>query len=203
VTFLGRSGRLGLEAVVERILAHPETAPFIARRVAVHFVSPNPAPETIRDLATAFRRSGYDVRDLLRAALLSPEFSDPRSYRGLVKSPVEFMAGAAMALGLPVAATVDLIVGSSESAGETLFSPPNVAGWPPNRGWISPATLLARLNFVGQLLGGIETVPSAQEAAALHLEGVLGESTRRRLSQATTEQERWLALLASPEFQLK
>ena len=203
VSFLGRSGRLGLEAVVERVLAHSQTAPFIARKVAVHFISPSPAPETVNDLADAFRRSGYDVKALLRAAFLSPEFADPRSYRSLVKTPVEFMAGAAMAVGLPVADTVELIVASSEAAGEVLFSPPNVAGWPPNRGWISPATVLARLNFVGQLLVGIENPPSADEVARQQLDGVLGKSTQRRLAEAGTDRDRWLALLAGPEFQLK
>src|SRR6202022_2431902 len=119
------------------------------------------------------------------------------------KSPVEFMAGAAMAVGLPVKDAVELIVATSESAGEVLFSPPNVAGWPPNRGWISPATLLARLNFVGQLVSGIDPLPAAAGAAAVHLDSALGESTQRRFTKATTEKERWLAILASPEFQLK
>jgi uncharacterized protein (DUF1800 family) len=134
---------------------------------------------------------------------MSPEFSAPQSYRSLVRSPVEFMTGAAMAVGLPVKDTVDLMLGYGDSTGEVLFSPPNVAGWPPNRGWISPATVLARLNFVGQLTSGIDPLPAAGDAANVYLEGALGDSTRRRLGAATTEKERWLALLASPEFQLK
>lgn len=203
VTFLGRAGHLDLSAIVEQILAHPDTAPFIVRKVAVQFVSPNPAPETIRALADAFRRSGYDIKALLRAAFMSREFSAPESYRSLVKSPVEFMAGAAMALGLPAKDTVELMVGYGDATGETLFSPPNVAGWPPNRRWISPATVLARLNFVGQLLGGIDPLPAASGADAVLLDGALGESTQRRLMAATNEKERWLAILASPEFQLK
>lgn len=203
VTFLGRSGRLDLKAIVGQVLSHPDTAPFIARKVAVHFVSSNPAPETISELAGAYRRSGYDTRALLRAAFMSREFSAPQSYRSLVKSPVEFMAGAAMAVGLPVKDSVDLMVGYGDATGEVLFSPPNVAGWPPNRGWISPATVLARLNFVGQLLSSVDPLPAAGDATNLHLDGVLGPSTQRRLAAATTEKEHWLALLASPEFQLK
>jgi uncharacterized protein (DUF1800 family) len=203
VTFLGRSGHLDLTAIVDQVLAHPETAQFIARKVAVHFISSKPAPETTGELADTFRRSGYDVKALLRAAFMSREFSAPQSYRSLVKSPVEFMAGAAMAVGLPVKDTVDLMVGYGDATGEVLFSPPNVAGWPANRGWISPATVLARLNFVGQLLSGIDSLPAAGDAAQVHLDGVLGESTQRHLMVATTEKERWLALLAGPEFQLK
>jgi uncharacterized protein (DUF1800 family) len=134
---------------------------------------------------------------------MSREFSAPQSYRSLIKTPTEFMTGAAMAVGLPAKETVDLMVGYGDSTGEVLFSPPNVAGWPANRGWISPATVLARLNFVGQLLGGIDPLPAAGDAAIVHLDGALGEPTQRRLAGATTEKERWLALLASPEFQLK
>jgi len=203
VKFLGRSGRLDLKALVGQVLARPDTAQFIARKVAVHFISSNPAPETIRELADAYRTSGHDTKALLRAALRSREFSAPQSYRSLVKSPVEFMTSASMAVGLPVKDAVDLMVGYGDATGEVLFSPPNVAGWPPNRGWISPATVLARLNFVGQLLSGIDPLPSAADAASVHLDGVLGDSTKRRLAAATTEKERWLALLASPEFQLK
>jgi uncharacterized protein (DUF1800 family) len=203
VTFLGRSGRLDLQAIVDQVLSHPDTSQFIAHKVAVHFVSSNPAPETISELAGVYRRSGYDTKALLRAAFMSREFSAPQSYRSLVKSPVEFMTGAAMAVGLPVKDTVELVVGYGDATGEVLFSPPNVAGWPPNRGWISPATVLARLNFVGQLLGGIDPLPAVGDAAEVHLDGALGGSTQRRLAAATTEKERWLALLASPEFQLK
>jgi uncharacterized protein (DUF1800 family) len=203
VMFLGRSGRLELKAIVAQVLARSDTAQFIARKVAVHFIAANPAPGTITELADAYRRSGYDTKALIRAAFMSREFSAPQSYRSLVKSPVEFMAGAAMAVGLPVQNTVDLMVGYGDATGEILFSPPNVSGWPANRGWISPATVLARLNFVSQLLNNIDPLPAADDATNVHLDGVLGGSTQRRVAAATTEKERWLALLASPEFQLK
>jgi uncharacterized protein (DUF1800 family) len=203
VMFLGRSGQLDLRAIVDQVLARPDTAQFIARKVAVHFVSSNPAPETISELAGEYRRSGYEIKALLRAAFMSREFSAPQSYRSLVKSPVEFMAGTAMAVGLPVKDTVDLMLGYGDATGEALFSPPNVAGWPPNRGWVSPATVLARLNFVGQLLSSIDPLPALGIATDTHLDGVLGDSTQRRMTTATTEKGRWLALLASPEFQLK
>ena len=68
---------------------------------------------------------------------------------------------------------------------------------------LAPATVLARLNFVGQLLNGIEALPSAAEVPHLQLDGVLGKSTQQRLSEAGTDRDRWLALLAGPEFQLK
>jgi hypothetical protein len=63
--------------------------------------------------------------------------------------------------------------------------------------------VLARLNFVGELVGGIDPLPTAGDAANVYLDGVLGASTQRRLAAATTDKGRWLALLASPEFQLK
>lgn len=203
VTFLGRKGRMGLPEVVDMVLRRPATAAFIARRVAVHFVSPAPAPATVRELADAFRRGGYQVRDLMRAAFRCAEFTAPKSYRSLVRSPVDHMVAATIAVAGPAGDSARLMAGYGEPAGQALFAPPNVAGWPPNAAWISPGMLLARFGFVSELLGDRQDLPPAANAIAEQLEGNLGPSTQRRFDQATSERERWLVILTSPEFHLK
>jgi uncharacterized protein (DUF1800 family) len=203
VTFLGRGGRLGLAEVIDRILTHPATAEFVARKVALSFVSPRPAAETVRTLGDAFRASGYQVRALMRAAFRCPEFTASGSYRSLVRSPVEFMIAAAMAVGAPRSEAVQLIAGYGDAAGQALFQPPNVAGWPPNAAWISPSRLLARFNFAAALLDSMPKLPPPGDTAALHLEANLSSDTARRLAGAGSDRERWLVLLASPEFNLK
>jgi uncharacterized protein (DUF1800 family) len=205
VTFLGRTGRLQLKDVIDQILAQPITAGYIARRVAIHFISPKPAGETVSQIADAYRSSDYDTRALMRAVFMSPEFSAPSSYRSLVRSPVEFMVAALLALQIPVQPAADMIIGYGDPAGQSLFQPPNVAGWPPNARWISPGMLLARFNFVSDLTSGdsLPTPPASHGAEAVHLDGVLGDGTSRRLAAAHGDRERWLAILSAPEFQLK
>jgi uncharacterized protein (DUF1800 family) len=203
VTFLGRTGRLGLDQVIDQILAQPATAPFIVRKLWRYFLSPAPAADAVRRLAGSFRMAGYDVRALVRSLLKSPEAVAPDSYRALVRSPVEFMVAAALALVAEPEAAAGLIADYSEPAGQALFQPPNVGGWPGGAGWISPAEMLARFNFVSALLDQVATPPPAAHAADLHLDGVLSASTAQRLRAADSDRQRWLVVLTSPEFNLK
>jgi uncharacterized protein (DUF1800 family) len=205
VNFLGRSGRLRLPDLIDQILAQPVTAAYIAGRVAVHFISPAPAAETVALIADAYRSSGYDSRSLMRAAFMSPEFSAASSYRSLVRSPVELMVAVSLALSVPAGPAIDLIIGYGDPAGQNLFQPPNVAGWPPNARWISPGMMLARFNFVSNISDGdvLERLPSSRGAETIHLDGVMSAGTSSRLSAAGDDRARWLAILSAPEFQLK
>src|SRR5204862_5064495 len=121
MTFLRHQGKLGAEDVIDRILAQPSTAPFVATNVVQHFVTGRPSTSYIAALGDAFRRSRYDMKTLMRAIFKSPEFTADQSYRALVKSPVEFMVHAARALGNP--SIVKVISGAGSGMGQTLFDP--------------------------------------------------------------------------------
>jgi uncharacterized protein (DUF1800 family) len=202
VTFLGQSGSLDTQAVIDRILAQPATAPFIAAKVAQHFVTPQPAQSYVNGLADSFRRSEYDMKTLMRAVFTSPEFTAAGNYRALLKSPTEFMVHASNALG--AAGLSKVIVASGSGMGQSLFDPPDVNGWPNNASWISSNTVVERVNFVSAALGHIKgTLPPASDAAHKQLDGVLGPQTATLLNQATDDKSRWFITLVSPEFQLK
>src|SRR5205814_2481712 len=38
--------------------------------------------------------------------------------------------------------------------GQTLYEPPDVAGWPGNTSWLNASTMFARLNFINVVTGG-------------------------------------------------
>jgi uncharacterized protein (DUF1800 family) len=201
VTFLGKTGPLDTQGVVDRILAQPATAPFIATRVAQHFVTGRPSTSYITSLADGFRRSRYDMKSLLHAVFTSPEFMTS-NYRALVKSPVEFMVHTSRALG--ETGLANLITASGSGMGQSLFDPPDVSGWPNNESWISSNTVIERVNFVTAALAQTRsTLPSAAGAARDQLDGVVGLQTATLLNQATDERTRWFITFASPEFQLK
>jgi len=201
VTFLGHTGSLDSQGVVDRILAQPATAPFIAAKVVQHFVTGRPSSGFVNRLADSFRRSRYDMKTLMRAVFTSPEFAASSSYRALVKSPTEFMVHAARALGAGGLSKVVAAAGSG--MGQTLFDPPDVGGWPNNEAWISSNTVIERVNFVTSALAQARSLPSAGDAARHHLDGVVGKQTAALLNQAADERSRWFITLASPEFQLK
>ena len=202
VTFLGQTGALDTQGVIDRILAQKATASFIASKAAEHFVTSQPSSSYISRLADAFRRSNYDMKTLMHAVFTSPEFTAGANYRALLKSPTEFMVHGARALGGYGLGKV--IVASGSGMGQSLFDPPDVSGWPNNAAWISSNTVVERVNFVTLALGQVKgALPSAGAAAKTHLDGVLSPQTATLLNQAPDERTRWFITLASPEFQLK
>jgi len=202
VTYLGKTGPLDTQGVIDRILAQPATAPFIANKVVLHFVTARPSAAYIRNLGDKFRRSKYDMKTLMRAIFTSPEFVADQSYRSLVKSPTELMVHTGRALG--VSTFAKLAAGHSSGMGQSLFDPPDVNGWPNNEAWISSNTAVERVNFVTAALGQAKgSLPSVSDAIHHHLDGVLSPQTSSLLGQAADDRARWFILLASPEFQLK
>jgi uncharacterized protein (DUF1800 family) len=202
VTFLGQSGAVDTQAVIDRILAQPATASFIAGKVAEQFVNAQPDQGFVNQLGDKFRRSNYDMRTLMRAAFASDQFSAAASYRALLKTPTELMVHAARALGATGLSKV--IVAAGSGMGQSLFDPPDVNGWPNNAAWISSNTVVERVNFVTAALAHSEaSLPSASDAVHRHLEGIVSPQTANLFNQATDERSRWFITLASPEFQLK
>src|SRR6202162_6267552 len=202
ITYLGKTGPIDTQGVVDRILAQPATAQFIATKVAQHFVAAQPDTGYVKTLGDTFRRSNYDMRTLMRAVFTSPEFNSAQSYRTLVKSPTDFMVHAARALGANNLSK--LIAAAGSGMGQSLFDPPDVGGWPNNESWISSNTVVERVNFVTAALSQIKTtLPPASDAPRKQLDGVLSPQTASLLNQAADDRARWFITLASPEFQLK
>ncbi len=148
-TFLGTSGALRGDDVIDILMRQPVTAQFVGRKFLRHFVYDDPEPELVDAVADRFRSSGYDVRDLLGVLLRSNVFYSQRAYRSLVKSPAELVLGAMRMTG--VSATGPRVIGAMAAMDQVLMRPPNVAGWPGGAAWLNQGTILARLNFLNQL----------------------------------------------------
>ncbi|HET9782738.1 MAG TPA: DUF1800 domain-containing protein [Candidatus Dormibacteraeota bacterium] len=204
VTYLGKTGALDTQGVLDRILAQPATAALIANKLVTHFVTARPAQSYVNGLADMFRRSKYDMKTLMRAMFTSPEFSAGSSYRSLVKSPAEFMVHTARALSLTAGDVSKVIAAGGSGMGQSLFDPPDVNGWPNNESWISSNTVVERVNFVTAALAQVKgALPKTTDAVHDHLDGVLSKQTSTFLGQAADDRARWFITLASPEFQLK
>jgi uncharacterized protein (DUF1800 family) len=204
VTYLGKTGPLDTQGVLDRILQQPATASYIASKVVQHFVTSRPSAAYVKNLGDTFRRSKYDMKTLMRAIFTSPEFSSDATYRSLIKSPTELMVHSARALGASPSPAAKLIATSGSGMGQSLFDPPDVNGWPNNESWISSNTVVERVNFVTAALGLAKTgLPSSSDAIHKHLDGVLSPQTATLLNQAADDRARWFIALASPEFQLK
>jgi hypothetical protein len=164
-TLLGTTGPLDGGDVVDILLKQPACARFVVAKLYRFLISENQEPPAalLEPLAEQFRKSDYDIAALLRTMLSSRHFFSAYAYRQRIKSPVEFVLGAARATvevnvdGSKVYQVIpqEALVGRIEGIGQNLFAPPNVKGWRGGRNWLNTATVLARQNYGQALAMGV------------------------------------------------
>jgi uncharacterized protein (DUF1800 family) len=210
-TFLGHTGPLNGEDVIDIICQQPATARFIARHLYNFFVAdevqvpswsevPPRDPQAVATLAEAFVQHDYVIRDVLRVLFNADFFQASRFTR--IKSPAELVVGAVrMAGGHRFPDVSDINLGLQTGfMGQQLLDPPSVEGWHTGTEWINTASLMARINFASEqfsnaalpgisaIIDGVvaRNVASSAEAlvdACLDLMGPLSvhEQTRQEL----------------------
>jgi uncharacterized protein (DUF1800 family) len=151
-TVLGKTGNFDGEEIIDIILTQSATADRIVEKLYHFFVRSEIDEETHRSLAKQFRDSEYEIRPLLKTIFLSKDFYSDESRASLVKSPVQLAVSTYKRMGLAALPTIPDFNQTTGTLGQTLFRPPNVAGWAGGRTWITPATLLERGNFVERTL---------------------------------------------------
>ena len=135
------------EAVLDIVARHPATAHFIARKLAVRFVSDNPPPALVERAAQTFMGTDGDIREVVRTIVTSPEFFSRTAYRSKVKSPFELVASALRAVG----AQADTTLRSAQLVGflgAPIFGHQAPNGWPETGdAWMNSGAILNRINF--------------------------------------------------------
>ncbi len=152
-TLLGKTGNWGPHEAVDIMLAHPATARYIAKRLWQYFAYWEPEPEVLDKMAHVLRENGYRIRPFLQNLFLSEEFYSSRTMAAQVKSPVDLLAGTMKSLSIPGnTQTYQNIRFLLASMGQSLFDPPNVAGWVGGRDWINTNLLMARYTATAKLV---------------------------------------------------
>lgn len=164
-TVLGRTGRLGVNEVLEQVAGQPQCARFISAKLWTFFAAENPSPELVDALAAEFRRQDGRIQPFLRVVFRSEEFHAPSVVRKQIKSPVQFLVQACRQLerDLPPGPVCS---NALRLLGQNLFAPPNVKGWDGGVSWINTNTLLARQNLTLLLVTGENSLPRAEGRAA-------------------------------------
>lgn len=145
-------GPRDLERLVDIVCDHPATATHLAAKLCRHFVSQDPPPALVARVADEFRRSGGEIRPVLRTLFGSEEFAGTRG--NLLKRPFRFVVSALRALAADTHARQDgPLAGSLQRMGHGLFQHPTPDGYPDEEApWMG--TLMWRWNFAFALAGG-------------------------------------------------
>jgi uncharacterized protein (DUF1800 family) len=168
---LGRTikGDRGMEEGREilDLLAHqPATAMHIATKLVRHFVSDEPDPRLVSEIAKVFADTDGDLRAVTRALFLSDRFYAPESYRAKAKRPFEFIASALRVSGasVPVVQQNTAAVTQLRSLRHLPYTYEAPTGFPTTADeWVSAGALIGRMNFSLELsrgrFGGIRFDP--------------------------------------------
>jgi len=162
--FLGHRGRFNGEDIINIVVQQPACARFVVRHLYNFFVADEPQvpawsieeprdPKALDTLATAFHDSKYDIRSVLRVLFNSDFFKNARFQH--MKSPAEVVVGTLRLVGnyeIPRPGYGELSMQPSYM-GQDLLNPPSVEGWHTGKEWINSGSLMARINFVAELIG--------------------------------------------------
>ena len=214
----------GPELIDEIVLGarRDQSARFLARRLWSFFAYPNPEDAVVEGIVAPYLASNLDLRALLRAIFLRPEFYSDRARGGLVRSPIEYVVAAMRGTGL--AADQAHPEWFLEAMGQTPYYPPNVSGWRQNAYWISTTAQWAKFNFAQFLrwpateagvlagtdeLGGLGAARKALETFGIlgpsqtTLDAMTGHVNSERRNEPWAERPNLILLaMLSPEFQL-
>ncbi len=172
-TFLGHTGRLNGEDILDIIVQQPACSGFIARHLYNFFVAEEPQvpawsieppgdPQAIDLLSATLVDSEFDLKPVLRT-LFNSAFFKEATFRK-VKNPAEILVGTLKLTGdlqgpdigwgtLPL---------EGQYMGHDLLNPPSVEGWHTGKEWINSGALMNRVNFVADYVRRTE-LPGIQD----------------------------------------
>jgi uncharacterized protein (DUF1800 family) len=155
------------DQVLDLLARHPATARFIATKLVRRFVADDPPAPLVERVAASYRDTDGDIRAMLRTILASAEFRAPEARAAKIKTPLEYVASAARALGAGVDARGGLALArAAGEIGQPLYDAQPPTGYADRaEAWVNAGALLARMNFALALtqrrLTGVAVDPAA------------------------------------------
>lgn len=133
--------------VLDILVNSPATAKFIARKLAVKFVSDTPSDALVGRVADAFQKSKGDIKTTLKALFTDKEFFAPENYRAKIKTPFELAVSSIRAIGADTNAGPAMLA-MLNKLGEVPYGYQAPTGYPDTaEDWVNTGALLERLNF--------------------------------------------------------
>ena len=184
-------------AVLADLARHPATAKHIAYKLARHFVADEPPPALVERLATTFRSSDGDLKELARVLVTSQESWDTR--RGKLKSPTEWIV-ASLRAGGAQEPRIERLLQAHALLGQPLWRPPAPKGFSDEAGaWTDG--LASRLDIANTFAGRVAETLDPPALVDEVLGPLASTETRQAIARAESRTQAFALLLMSPEFQ--
>ena len=160
-TVFGQTGNWGYDDVVTLLFGQRSEAiaHFIAKKLYSLFVYEIPSPAVVDELATLLLTHDFQLEPVVRTLLKSAHFFDEATMGARMKSPFDMVLGLVREAGFDIVPELtNTIQSGTEDLNQSIFHPPNVAGWPGYRSWIDTNTLPIRWWYAENILGRQQTL---------------------------------------------
>ena len=188
----------------------------VSAKLCARFVADDPPDGCIDAAVAAWQKTGGDIRAVLRAIFMSPDFWSAQAVRSKVKTPFEFVVSAVRASGVEPDDTPRLAQLVAR-LGEPLYQQPAPTGYAETEAhWVNSGALLARMNAAIGIAKDCSSIPANEDHARLVdmidqqlLAGTMSAHTKSVILEQLTDvtdpvQARALAVglaLGGPDFQ--
>lgn len=188
-TLFGERGDFDANDLVDLILKQPQTARHITQKLWQHYITTPVPPQTLSRLSDRFRQD-YQLKPLIRAILMQPEFWHADNIGSKIKDPINLVVGTLRQFKQQPKQIKQLLRAAS-SMGQNLLAPPNVKGWNTGTAWINTTTLLARQNYMAKATRGMQLkalVQQQNQSNQAWLKALLPSSQH---AQIDSQQQTW------------
>src|SRR5207244_581669 len=185
-TIPARSSTVGMQDgidLVNALASNRNTGIYLATKLYRFFINEGGDDNAWIDrIANVYQQSGYAMRAVVRAILVSDEFWNSQYKR--YAWPVEVVVRGMKDFGWQ-GFSLNSTLTPLNNMGQNLFEPPDVHGWDLGESWFSSGATLARVNFAATLAQNqrfnlataartIPNITSGATGAQTLLSGVLG-----------------------------
>jgi uncharacterized protein (DUF1800 family) len=140
---------------LQHLATHPSTADFICTKLIRRFVTDQPDPAMVADLAAVYLANDTDIRPVLTALFSHATFL--ASSGSKLRRPMEYLVGVNRQIGaffstITSAGAIGPLAGSAVQLGQLPFQWPAPNGYPDVAGaWLNAGGLLGRWNLAADL----------------------------------------------------
>lgn len=155
-TILSKTQAFDADQLSDLLVEHPATAKRLANRLVNEFFAEDVVSEpAIEQLSEQLRSTEFHIGKAVETILRSELFFSDANINRRISDPMSFLITPIRALNLAKNPPSTLYLADwLQRMGSDLFYPPNVAGWPGGRRWLTTRTVIARVNFAASLVQG-------------------------------------------------
>jgi len=150
-SYLGESGNLKIDQMVDVIFQHPKVPYLITRKILKWFIYDDPTQELVHYYGSYFKEVNFEIKPLL-TKIFTEEFAKNNA-GSKIKNPLEYILQLIYELNIP-AKNGKAIAFFIKDQGMDLFNQPNVKGWDGGNSWLTSQIFLQRNTIVDALCNG-------------------------------------------------